>query len=222
MPPIVQKSNNDSENYTTISGTRRILAAKEAGLDEIICLVQEPNEDAEAAHQAFKANRHGKSFTSIEEAKHYNRMQIKYGFTMEKIGKKYGMAKLVADKKLSVSQTKTKVYRHKRNKKRENELQNDAANIPDIEISNIHFKSSDDMSLELEDAQVHMSVTNTPWAVGEEFEKGSTTMSIFDDIKPVLDECARVLCSKSRAAPVAEKTGSMTAYTAKQQYNCYS
>lgn len=241
-PLIVQESTDEPGSFILLAGSRRAEVLRQTGHDEALCIVQEPREDAEAAHQAFEANRHRKSYSPIEEAKHYSRMQVKYGYTLEEIGKKYNitktavsqkmsvlnlpnsiqkmisaktitpahgrlflkldtqkeqedMAKLVTEKKLSVSQTKTKVYRHKRNKKRKSEHKIDDANIPDIEIPNVHFKSSEDMSQEIDDGQIHMIATSTPWAVGKEFEKGSTPMSIFDDIKPVLDECARVLCS---------------------------
>lgn len=102
----------------------------------------------------------------------HGRLILKFDFPKEQ----EDMAKLVVGKKLSVSQTKTKVYRHKSNKEMKNQQPDAPANIPDIEIPGVHFKSSEDTSQELGDGQIQMVVTSPPWSRGKEFEKRSTPM----------------------------------------------
>lgn len=104
------------------------------------------------------------------------------------------MAHYVVDRKLSTSQTKTKIYRHKRNKDGQNEQLDLPADIATTEIPGVHFKSSEDMSQEVGDGQAQLIITSPPWAHGKEFEKNDTPTTIFDGIiQPVLDECDRVL-----------------------------
>ena len=241
--PIVREASDGSGRFVIESGTRRIVASKQAGKEQVECIVMPPCENVDSAHRAFMANKHRKSLTDIEDAKHYKRMQVVFGLTLEQIGERYKMtkasvsqklsvlnlpesiqkmisdksvtftsghgrlilkldtpeeqkemAKLVVDKKLSVSQTKTKVDRCNRNKKRKQQQPDLPVNIADIEIDGVHCHSSEDMSKEIGDGQVHLIVTSPPWGNGMEFEKKRTPMSIFEEVKPVFDECERVLC----------------------------
>jgi len=100
------------------------------------------------------------------------------------------MAKQVQDLDLTAKRTERRIDRYlKKGKKKKVELK---APIPKTDVPGVYFKDSSDMS-ELPDKSVHLIVTSPPYGIGKEYEVGLTYNDLLDNVRGVMNECARVL-----------------------------
>lgn len=81
------------EGYEIIAGHRRFLAAKEAGLEEIPCIVKEVS-DNEAAEISLIENIQRENLNPIEEALAIKRLTQKFNLTHEEVAKKIGKSRV--------------------------------------------------------------------------------------------------------------------------------
>jgi len=79
--------------YEIIAGHRRFLAAKEAGLTEVPCIVKEVNK-REAAEISLIENLQRENLNPIEEANAIKKLIDEFNFTHEEIAKKIGKSRV--------------------------------------------------------------------------------------------------------------------------------
>jgi len=99
------------------------------------------------------------------------------------------MAKRALDHEWSANQLKTAIKNHLAPKVPNNFIGKKA--LLGQDIPGVYFKDSKDMS-ELSDESVGCIFTSPPYFVGMEYEKGYTFEEHLDNIKAVMEECARV------------------------------
>lgn len=106
------------------------------------------------------------------------------------------VANLVKKHGYSAQQVKSRVDRLKARKKamEESEEPTQAEKAEVNEIPGVWFESSVLMSDRLEPESVHLILTSPPYGMDQEFEKGFSPTTILEEVKPVLDECEKVLC----------------------------
>ncbi len=89
-PVIVRPT---GEGYEIIAGHRRFLAAKEAGLEEVPCIVKEVS-DTEAAEISIIENIQRENLNPIEEALAIKRLIQEFSLTHEEVAKKIGKSRV--------------------------------------------------------------------------------------------------------------------------------
>ncbi len=89
-PLLVRPHEN---GYEIIAGHRRFLAAKEAGLTEVPCIVKEVN-DTEAAEISLIENIQRENLNPIEEATAIKKLIDEFKLTHEEIAKKIGKSRV--------------------------------------------------------------------------------------------------------------------------------
>jgi len=111
---------------------------------------------------------------------------------LETAGEQDRMANITTRKGYSVKQLEAKITRYNRRKKKQAENPEARPDIGETDIPNVYLKSSEQMP-ELADESVQLIMTSPPYGLGKEFEKSYTPETIFEEVKPVLDECSRVM-----------------------------
>ncbi|MEO0271244.1 MAG: ParB/RepB/Spo0J family partition protein [candidate division WOR-3 bacterium] len=91
IEPVIVRPIN--EGYEIIAGHRRFLAAKEAGLMEIPCIVKEVS-DTEAAEISIIENIQRENLNPIEEAIAIKRLIDDFNLTHEEVAKKIGKSRV--------------------------------------------------------------------------------------------------------------------------------
>jgi ParB family transcriptional regulator, chromosome partitioning protein len=97
IDPITVQFSENEDGFLIISGERRYLAAKIAGLDTLPCIIKEPDDKTRFLMQ-FIANIQREDIPPLEEAAAIRRLVQTYGFTQHEI------AKLINKSKSYVSQ----------------------------------------------------------------------------------------------------------------------
>ena len=97
IDPITVQFSENEDCFLIISGERRYLAAKIAGLDTLPCIIKEPDDKTRFLMQ-FIANIQREDIPPLEEAAAIRRLVQTYGFTQHQI------AKLINKSKSYVSQ----------------------------------------------------------------------------------------------------------------------
>ncbi|WP_054691474.1 ParB/RepB/Spo0J family partition protein [Desulfosarcina cetonica] len=97
IDPITVQFSENEDGFLIISGERRYLAAKIAGLDTLPCIIKQPDDKTRFLMQ-FIANIQREDIPPLEEAAAIRRLVQTYGFTQHEI------AKLINKSKSYVSQ----------------------------------------------------------------------------------------------------------------------
>jgi ParB/RepB/Spo0J family partition protein len=85
--------------FGIIDGARRLKAAKEMGLKQILCLVKKGISEAEAAHHSYVKNVERKTLSAIEIALHIKTMKDEFGYTLNELELKgYGSPGAISNK----------------------------------------------------------------------------------------------------------------------------
>jgi ParB family chromosome partitioning protein len=91
IQPLIVRNNDKSDNYQLIAGQRRLMAAKEAGINEVpvvICNIS--NDPRERLELAMVENISRENLNSIEEAEAYSRLEKEFGQNILTIAKLLG------------------------------------------------------------------------------------------------------------------------------------
>jgi len=92
LEPLLVRFMPESGKYMIISGERRYLAARAAGLSELPCLEKDVD-DAETLELALIENLQRKDLTPFEEADGVQALAGRFGLTHEEIAKKVGKSR---------------------------------------------------------------------------------------------------------------------------------
>lgn len=94
IEPLVVYYNEEDDFYYIIIGSRRFLAAKEARLDKVPCLIRkEKPDDKDILIEALIENIHRKNLNAFEEANVYQILINEYGYTQKQIVEEFGKPK---------------------------------------------------------------------------------------------------------------------------------
>jgi len=92
LEPLLVRFMPESGKYLIISGERRYLAARAAGLGELPC-IEKDVDDAESLELALIENLQRKDLTPFEEAEGVQALASHFGLTHEEIAKKVGKSR---------------------------------------------------------------------------------------------------------------------------------
>ncbi len=92
LEPLLVRFMPESGKYMIISGERRYLAARAAGLSELPC-IEKDVDDAETLELALIENLQRKDLTPFEEADGLHALAGRFGLTHEEIAKKVGKSR---------------------------------------------------------------------------------------------------------------------------------
>ena len=92
LEPLLVRFMPESGKYLIISGERRYLAARAAGLGELPC-IEKDVDDAESLELALIENLQRKDLTPFEEADGVQALASRFGMTHEEIAKKVGKSR---------------------------------------------------------------------------------------------------------------------------------
>ena len=92
LEPLLVRFTPESGKYMIISGERRYLAAREAGLAELPC-IEKDVDDAETLEMALVENLQRKDLTPFEEADGVQALAGRFGLTHEEIAGKVGKSR---------------------------------------------------------------------------------------------------------------------------------
>jgi ParB family chromosome partitioning protein len=110
LEPLLVRYMPREDTYYIISGERRYLAARAAGLNELPC-IEKIADDAETLELALVENLQRKDLTPFEEAEGLHRLAAQFEYTHEDIAKKIGRARSTVTETLSLLSIPEKVRR---------------------------------------------------------------------------------------------------------------
>lgn len=117
-----------------------------------------------------------------------------HGYTLAKVKDRddqIRMAQEIVDHSISVARLESRVNRHNKAIKVEEEMPI-VSDLPEGAVPGVYFKDSRHME-ELDDNSVDLIVTSPPYFAGKEYEEGVTFEEHIENIQAVMKECARVL-----------------------------
>ncbi|MBQ3403914.1 MAG: ParB/RepB/Spo0J family partition protein [Oscillospiraceae bacterium] len=101
LQPLSVHRNRDGYSYTLVAGERRLRAAKQAGLDEVPCVVLDVDR-RESAILALIENLHRRDLDFIEEAEGLNNLIQVWGMSQDEAARRVGRSQSAVANKLRI------------------------------------------------------------------------------------------------------------------------
>lgn len=101
--PLEVREDEDSAGYIVVSGNRRFLAAKRAGLERVPCKVLSPEEAENAKELQIIENLQREGLDPVDEAEGYAwLLEHRPGLTMEDVAERIGKSKMYVSRRLKL------------------------------------------------------------------------------------------------------------------------